>query len=1235
MSSFMANFTKNRDSQPSPSPFSPVPAPPTTQDPKLNHTPAQTYMTPATSSPRPYSTVGSTAGSTDEWPRVQRERSSSRPMSMIQTYQPPLMDVAQDTLPELQPIFTFLNSHGNKLYQEGYFLKLDDQDNCKYSSSLNKPSLIFPRWQAQCGSDVDGMFRATCRNGVIIMGRSRAGYCWRRWRSSAKIYEPDGFLHQDGKTPSRAYFMAVLTKPQIESLPTRSENEPPLQNVLSISTAGKNRYLFHFNSHHSLIQWTAGIRLAMFEHTTLQEAYTGALIAGKGKALNNINLILDRTRVKSEDWARVRFGAGTPWRRCWCVITPPDEKEVQKLQKELNKKRSAYDRSRPPVLTGDIKFYDSKKTKKVKPIATITDAYSAFAIYPQAKPLIDASTLVKVEGSITIHADLPSKSEGFVFVMPEVHPAVSGFEIMLRWLFPVFDTFALYGRPGRLIADTSDPQSLMFAMPKRRRYGYLETLDVAGLILEPGSSGWKECEWRRRMKDLTSKRMTTVETGSRASSRYSRQSTRNSFGPSRTKIQFDDNASIRSSPQVGRGPSPQADTDLPRTDSAPPSATTQPASSHYRSASETQVLDRFANVAGYDRPYEQGPPPPPHSLGIVPRYTNDMASTPERVSSEDEFPAAGMRVQDLDHLRGIASPEPVVTPPAFLHSPGTLPASLPYHSAELRRANSRMSNGTLTQMVGAAGASGAAAAAAYRNNVERSKMNGDQKAQSPGQYSYSSANNATSPEIYGPRPPPAGLMGNSQPAPQYSHITSSPNPNMQVAQAQQNSPLPRAMPLQTSNRPRTPNTSQLAQIQTSPARKPLPANSSIVQTPTSAQTESSNDSLGEHIIDQAAFDLIASPQDRKFTLDGKPTRSETATSIYPEDLVLGQKNGHAHPLPPMPDARYRAETATSSYSQDISRRQTLDPMPPMPAIAPNLDPRYRANTDDSIYEDDVRYNDGRTESRRTGVLRTVGNVKETPNGHAINQSNTLIPTVDFGPTYNLASGAGPRQQSPGRARGGSPGPVQVRHKDRSPGYRNPMSQSHSRSPNRSVITPDSAHYRSESGESRSIPWQPRMSGVGLGSPNMALTAEEFVQQRAAAVPLYAHQRTHSGNVLSRNTPTPPLGGQHSRHSSVDLLQRPRSRGASAALNQKQQQAQYQQHPEQMGDYRSPQQYGNKPPVQHADPSLRIQPPTQLHQVGHVPYYGNMPPPSPLYSPPPPQFFNTPQFLTQKDEHHNA
>ena len=62
---------------------------------------------------------------------------------MVQTYQPTLMDVTEDTIPELQPIFTFLNSHQNKLYQEGYFLKLDDQDSRKCSLAARRGGLHF------------------------------------------------------------------------------------------------------------------------------------------------------------------------------------------------------------------------------------------------------------------------------------------------------------------------------------------------------------------------------------------------------------------------------------------------------------------------------------------------------------------------------------------------------------------------------------------------------------------------------------------------------------------------------------------------------------------------------------------------------------------------------------------------------------------------------------------------------------------------------------------------------------------------------------------------------------------------------------------------------------------------------------------------------------------------------------------------------------------------------------
>jgi CCR4-NOT transcriptional complex subunit CAF120 len=47
---------------------------------------------------------------------------------MIQPFQPHQMEVNGETIPELMPIFTYLNTHTNKLYQEGYFLKLHDRD---------------------------------------------------------------------------------------------------------------------------------------------------------------------------------------------------------------------------------------------------------------------------------------------------------------------------------------------------------------------------------------------------------------------------------------------------------------------------------------------------------------------------------------------------------------------------------------------------------------------------------------------------------------------------------------------------------------------------------------------------------------------------------------------------------------------------------------------------------------------------------------------------------------------------------------------------------------------------------------------------------------------------------------------------------------------------------------------------------------------------------------------------
>ena len=442
----------------------------------------------------------------------------------------------------------------------------------------------------------------------------------------------------------------------------------------------------------------------MYEHATLQEAYTGSLIAGKGKLLNNIKQIMTPlTRFPYEDWVRVRFGAGTPWRRCWCVITPPDAKMAAKQKKEERRdmKKSAYQgMTKQPGIKGEIRFYDTKKVKKMKPVAIVNDAFSAFAIYPHSKPLIDQSSLIKLEGTITINSHPPAISEGFVFVMPEVHAAVSGFEVMLRWLFPAFDTYGLYGRPNALVADIRDTRSLMFAMPQEQHYGYLEILDIVGLMSAEGSGHWKEYEWRAKLKELTARRISALSSsgpGYRAATRAKRNSM-----PSRPGVMFDttgpadrfgvlDKRSLpishhqnNSSPALKRSASPPKLSPFPprgraRSGSAPP---THVKADIVRGAGVFELQDRQIPILG-------GPP-----------ANEEQKESETRSSSEEDRPSDAWD-PDLQQVDQLQPPEPVALPPPMAHAPTDKPLRPPQLHPELRRTKSRMSSETLAQLAGA------------------------------------------------------------------------------------------------------------------------------------------------------------------------------------------------------------------------------------------------------------------------------------------------------------------------------------------------------------------------------------------------------------------------------------------------------------------------------------------------------------------------------------------------------
>ena len=949
---------------------------------------------------------------------------------------------------------------------------------------------------------------------------------------------------------------------------------------------------------------------------------------------------MDRTRIRNEDWARVRFGAGTPWRRCWCVITPPDEKDVQKQQKQLRKK-SAYDRS-PPALKGNIKFYDTKKTKKARPIATINDAYSAYAIYPQSKPLIEQSTLIKIEGSITIHATPETTTEGLVFVMPEVHPAISGFEMLLRFLFPLYDVFALYGRPSRLIADTIDPRSLMFALPQEKRYGYLEILDIATLVHEAGSSSWSEREWRKRLKDLTSSRMTRMAASGSRSRASSYRGYRSSIASRGSVIRYEDGASIKSTPSLHKQLH-EAIAPIPpphRTDSAPVlaesgpfAAPLRPKAHHQRSFSENSspITPRhnrsLRNVpekdytpsrlshdrsrpsydaasqepngyhappprmsyehpplprtsfeqpplprTSYDQPLPElpsGRPPPPPSHGIpvgiaanpIPQKYVPEVSTPNSFSSSEgdrSFgDANGTTPPDVrQDLSPVPPPASVIAPPAFAHEPGAQPRKRPGISPDLRRANSRLSVTTLSQLADAGrsssvggestGAAAAGAAAAWRSNSRSSDDQGQRGVMNTASRSRNNADRSISAEgmainttgiaatqTRGLDNTSATLSSSdAQPIPyykdkplmsEYDLLTPGDTPIRNVSPLSQISNIEDDQKLDQANH--MPQNS--VPISPSPPKTPLGTTKPQPPLTDSQKRPTPSRSSTSHSISRKPVPSRTPPRtspQRK----AQPPTPKSRSSIedfqmqYVDEEALAQilKRQHTHSLTSQ-SQKNMSDDRSSMYENDS-----------------NVSPDYASTAPRKSNE--TRRSERSIERPRRGILKTVGTVAPEPEKDvqvgdftykpgtkAEPEITTDIPTVNFGPTqaFNPATSSRPetsgtmtqakqeRSNTPERMTPSPSAGDRLSKLRMSPAHSpNHLEDSVERPKSRNLITPE-PHNRSGSGSSdgdnrRSMAWQPGVS-IGGVSPGgkQGLTAEQFVQQRAAAnrvTPVYAH-----------------------------------------------------------------------------------------------------------------------------------
>ncbi|KAI5963803.1 uncharacterized protein KGF55_002683 [Candida pseudojiufengensis] len=365
--------------------------------------------------------------------------------------------------PELIPIVTLLSSQSHRRYTEGIFMLYYD---------LNGDGKPADReWKEIYG---------------ILTGCQLA--YWDAANLAQFKNNPDALLEFSAK-PNYINFTDSIYN-AMKSLPAAKQN---LDNVIIVSTTLKNRYILQFKSYRDLTQWYSALRLSNYEYKSLQEAYTGALLSARGSRLSDIKTILAEKRFDHEDWVSIRYGSGMAWKRCYAVIEP-----------SVTKKKT--------FIPGRILIFENEQKKKKQLMAVITNASAVSAVYPQSHLLIDHSTMLKMEGYInftspSLSTKISKKSaEDFrqtsIFIMPEQHSAVPGFDTLIRFLIPLLDSFGLYGRPKRLKANRNDIDSLLFGLPTLPRVHYLELQDILQLITREDFLNWDLKTWNEQIQSL-------------------------------------------------------------------------------------------------------------------------------------------------------------------------------------------------------------------------------------------------------------------------------------------------------------------------------------------------------------------------------------------------------------------------------------------------------------------------------------------------------------------------------------------------------------------------------------------------------------------------------------------------------------------------------------------------------------------------------------------------------------
>lgn len=375
--------------------------------------------------------------------------------------------------PELVPILTLLTAHTHRRYHEGVLLFLQD---LKGDGSVGGR-----KWKEVYAVLIGTQLALWDAQELAELNQAER----------LDINKVSAKLKEAVSKPTYINFTDSTIKPLGAGDRAVTESGKKLENVLIVSSTLKNRYFLQFSNKDSFNEWHAALRLSLYECASLQMAYTGAFLSSRSAKLSDIKVLLADVKYDYEDWVSVRFGAGMPWKRCYAVISQPTKKNS----------------------LGEINFYESdKKIKKSNSMAKVISAEFLYAIYPSAVQLIDDSTIIKLEGKISFNKK-EDPQDTTVFIMPEKHNAVPGYDTVIRFLLPAFNAFKLYGRPKKLKADKRDQDSLIFALPVLPHIYYLEVSDLIQLSSSMSSIGWDNREWWNQIRGVLQRKLNEGSSG--------------------------------------------------------------------------------------------------------------------------------------------------------------------------------------------------------------------------------------------------------------------------------------------------------------------------------------------------------------------------------------------------------------------------------------------------------------------------------------------------------------------------------------------------------------------------------------------------------------------------------------------------------------------------------------------------------------------------------------------------